>query len=131
MHKTMVAGLLALALAGCDGAAPDTTQVPAAAAAPAPDAFYQCRSCHSVMPGRNGAGPSLWGVVGRRAGTKPEFAGRYTGALVGSGLVWDAATLDRWLAGPTKLVPGTRMAIVPVDDPARRKQIVDYLATLR
>ena len=65
----------------------------------------RCGGCHSVD--RNRVGPLHRGVVGRVAGSVDGF--RYTPALQASGLVWDAATLDQWLQGPTALVPGTSM----------------------
>jgi len=98
------------------------------AAAGPPTAFFQCRSCHSVEPGKNGIGPTLHGIVGSKAGEVPGFA--FSPALKESGIVWDRATLEQWLAGPTKMVPGTRM-IIGVPDPVRRKDIIDYLETLK
>ena len=95
---------------------------------PAPAAFAQCAACHTVQPGRNGFGPSLAGVAGRRAASLPGYA--YSDALKKSGLTWNAATLERWLKGPQKLVPGTRMPFGGIPDAAKRKQVVDYLLKL-
>lgn len=95
---------------------------------PPPPAFTQCAACHTVQPGRNAFGPSLAGLSGRRAATLPGYA--YSEALKKSGLTWNAATLDRWLKGPQKLVPGTRMPFGGIPDAARRKQVVDYLLKL-
>jgi cytochrome c len=103
------------------------TPATAASAAP-PPAFAVCRSCHSTEPGRNGIGPTLRGIVGSRAGDVPGYA--FSPALKKSGVVWTRATLDRWLQGPMKMVPGTKM-VLPVADPARRKAIIDYLSTLK
>jgi cytochrome c len=103
------------------------TPVQAAPAAP-PPAFATCRSCHSTEPGRNGVGPSVRGIVGSKAGDVAGYA--FSPALKKSGVVWTRATLDRWLQGPMKMVPGTKM-VLPVADPARRKAIIDYLATLK
>lgn len=126
-----------------DGAAAPTPQTPAgdptpadavtgatspvAAAAP-PAGFFQCRTCHSVEPGKNGIGPTLAGIVGSKAGEVPGF--NFSPALKNSGITWDRATLEQWLAHPTKLVPGTRM-VAMVPDPVRRKEIIDYLETLK
>ena len=86
----------------------------------------RCSGCHVI--GGVGQGPNLAGVVGRKAGAAPGFA--YTAALKGSGLTWTPANLDRWLAGPQKVVPGTAMlAVVP--DPTERRQLIAYLATLK
>lgn len=95
---------------------------------PAPPAFAVCGSCHTVEPGRNGAGPSLAGVWGRKAGTLPGFP--YSPALASSGIVWNAQTLDTWLQGPMRMVPGTRM-VVGVPDAQARKAVIAYLETLK
>jgi|ThiBioDrversion2_2_1062182.scaffolds.fasta_scaffold01774_27 cytochrome c len=113
--------------AGQSGAAAPA-EAPAADAAP-PVAFAQCISCHSVKPGVNGVGPSLHGVVGRKAGTLPGYA--YSSALKGWGKTLDEAELDRWLTAPMKDVPGTKMVFPGIPDPARRKAVIDYLATLK
>lgn len=121
------------ALAATPEPAPSTATFagapPAAKVAAAPPAaFMQCRSCHSVEPGKNLIGPSLAGIYGQKAAALPGFA--YSKALRESGLSWDEATLDAWLAGPTKLVPGARM-VIPVPDAARRQDIIAYLKTLK
>ena len=138
----VAAGLMALALAGCGGAkestAPDTatpsptastTTAPAEEVSKMPAAFAQCASCHAVKLGQNGIGPSLAGVFGRKAGTGPGF--EYSPALKGSGLTWDEAGLDKWLANPMGMVPGTRMTYAGQGDAAKRKELVDYLKTLK
>ena len=100
---------------------------PLAAGTP-PASFALCRTCHAVEAGKNGIGPTLAGIVGSKAG---EVAGyQFSPALAQSGIVWDRATLDQWLSGPPKMVPGTKM-VMSVPDPARRKEIIDYLETLK
>ena len=103
--------------------------VPAAAqdAAKGGEVFQdRCASCH-VLHGV-GQGPNLIGVVGRKAGALPGF--NYSEAIKGSGLTWTPANLDRFIAGPTKLVPGTAMrAMVP--DPAERRDLIAYLGSLK
>lgn len=94
-----------------------------------PAVFAQCAACHSVQPGKHLFGPSLAGVGGRRAGSLPGYA--YSPALKAAGLTWNAATLDRWLTAPKKLVPGTAMPFAGIPDRARRKEVVDYLLTLK
>lgn len=100
-----------------------------AATAPArPAAFAQCGGCHSTEPGKNLYGPSLAGVSKRRAGSLPGYA--YSPALKRSGVAWNAQSLDRWLSSPQKMVPGTKMPLAGVPDPATRKALVSYLLTL-
>lgn len=69
-------------------------------------------------------GPNLHGLFGRKAGSVQGFA--YSKAMKASGIVWDAKTLDRYLAAPTTTVPGTRM-VAKVGDPARRAALIAYL----
>lgn len=73
-------------------------------------------------------GPSLFGIVGSKAGDLPGYA--FSPALKASGIVWDRAALDTWLQGPMKMVPGARM-VITVPDAAKRKAIIDYLETLK
>lgn len=86
----------------------------------------RCGGCHSVDTDR--VGPRHAGVLGRRAGSVRGFT--YSDALRKSGLTWDAALLERWLADPEALVPGQRMGYQLADAQARA-DIVAYLTTLQ
>jgi cytochrome c len=89
-------------------------------------AFAMCSACHSRQadaPQR--MGPNLHDLIGRKAGTSAGFA--YSPAMQGSGITWDAATLDAYLAAPSRKVPGTRM-VISVPDAERRKALVEYLS---
>ena len=123
----LLGGLAGVMLAGC-GQHGDEASSGQVADAPAPTAFATCASCHSVSPGRHGAGPSLAGVWGRKAGSAPGYA--YSPALKGSGIVWDEQTLDRWLQGPMQLVPGTRM-VIGLPNPEARQAVIAYLQQLK
>lgn len=101
------------------------TQVAAADAAPA--AFAQCAACHSVEAGKNGLGPSLHGVVGRKSASVEGF--NYSPAMKAANLTWDDATLDQYLAKPMTLVPGTRMSYPGQADAAKRAEIIAWLKT--
>ena len=68
--------------------------------------------------------PSLIGVVGRKAGSTPF---NYSPALKASNLTWTRPNLDRFIAGPGQMVPGTRM-VISVSDPAQRGAILNFLA---
>lgn len=89
-------------------------------------ALYQsCSSCHSID--ENDIGPKHRGVIGRKAGTVPDYS--YSKALKASGIVWNAVTLDRWLTNPSAMVPGTKMYFL-LADPQDRADVIAYLAEL-
>jgi glucose/arabinose dehydrogenase/cytochrome c2 len=89
----------------------------------------QCALCHSAEPGDGGGaqGPSLQGVFGRAAASAGTFP--FTQALRNSGLSWDAATLDRFLASPSTVVPGTAM-LVEVANATDRSNLIAYFEAL-
>lgn len=82
----------------------------------------RCSGCHAL--GENRFGPRLGDVYGRRAGSVSGF--RYSQALQRQPLTWSAATLDHWLAGPARFLPGARMT-VSIDDIASRADVIAYL----
>ena len=91
-------------------------------------ALYQqrCQSCHALAPGAaSPMGPNLAGVVGRKAGSTSY---RYSPALKAAGITWTSESLDKYLAGPTRMVPGTRMAVA-VTDAGQRAELIRYLET--
>lgn len=88
----------------------------------------RCGSCHTAQGTQNRMGPALQGVVGRRAGTVQGY--NYSPALRSWGQNWTAANLERYLAGPRDIVPGTKMSIV-APSPAQRAEIIRYLQTQR
>lgn len=87
--------------------------------------FQQCAACHSLAAGEIKLGPSLAGVVGRKAGSAEGF--NYSLAMKASGLIWDEATLHRYLANPRSVVPGTKMAFAGVRDPKRVDDLIAFL----
>ncbi|HWE99697.1 MAG TPA: cytochrome c family protein [Caulobacteraceae bacterium] len=87
--------------------------------------FVVCQACHALQSGQNRVGPSLHGVIGRKAGTVPGFA--YSSANKGSGLTWSQQELYSYLENPTKTVPGTYMTFVGVKDPQQRADVIAYL----
>lgn len=102
-----------------------------AVAQPAGDAvrgkavFARCAACHDLNTGATRLGPSLKGVVGRTSGTMPNF--NYSQAMKDKAVVWNATTLDAYLAGPAKYIPGNRMAFPPLTNPQDRADLVAFL----
>ena len=86
----------------------------------------RCIGCHSIEADR--IGPRHRGVVGRRAGSVAGFD--YSPALRDANVVWDTATLDRWLADPEAALPGQRMNY-RVSDARDRADLIAYLTTAR
>ena len=92
--------------------------------------FIQCRACHTVGAAeRNGIGPNLNGIVGRKAGTRDGYV--YSPAMAKAGIVWTPANLDRFLAKPSAVVPGTKMAFAGVAAQKGRDDLVAYLTMQR
>ncbi len=89
----------------------------------------QCGMCHAVVPGKNMIGPSLSGIIGRKAGTVPNF--RYSAANRDSGITWDAAQLEPYLTSPKAVIPGTTMVYVGQKDAQQRADLIAYLQTLK
>jgi cytochrome c len=88
-----------------------------------------CAVCHSAEAGQNKVGPSLFGVVGRKAGTEAAYT--YSDAMKKSGVTWMPDQLDQYLANPKGVVPNTKMIFLGLKKPEDRKAIIDYLATLK
>lgn len=87
-----------------------------------------CALCHTAEKGHNNIGPSLYGVVGRKAGTAPGF--NYSKAMTSSGITWDADAIDVFITAPKAKVPGTKMPYAGLKDAAKRQAIIAYLKTL-
>lgn len=87
--------------------------------------FARCMVCHDLNTGANRLGPSLKGVIGRKAGTYPGFA--YSPAMKAKGVTWNPARLNAYLSAPTTFVPGNRMAMAPITNPQDRANLIAYL----
>lgn len=90
---------------------------------------HRCRSCHADDPALKSYGPSLIGIVGRKAASQEGFA--YSDAMKASGLVWNEAALRSWIANNTGLLPGTRMKHVEVVDLMEQDMLISYLKSLK
>jgi cytochrome c len=104
-----------------------TLSLVAASAAPnavrGEELYNRCVACHSLA--RDRVGPRHCGLFGRLAGTVPGFA--YSSAMKDSNIVWDEKTLDRFLAAPLKVIPGTTMTYDGIADPKDRTDLIVYL----
>lgn len=100
----------------------------AADAAHGQDVFLtECADCHSMTVGRAKKGPSLAGVVGRKAGTSPEF-GQFSAAMQGSGITWTPERLTTYLRDPRRAVPGGTMKYDGLADDKAVADLVAFLA---
>jgi cytochrome c len=89
-----------------------------------------CRTCHSVKGEDNRLGPSLAGILGAKAGTRPGYAA-YSQAMKTSGAMWDESNLDRFIADPESVVPNNNMKpFKGIPDASVRKAIIGYLKSL-
>ena len=84
-----------------------------------------CGICHTLQPGQNRLGPSLAGIIGRKAGTVAGFD--YSEANKSSNVVWDEAQLDQYLSNPKQFMPGTKMIYPGMKDAEQRKALIAYL----
>lgn len=89
-----------------------------------------CSSCHvAAKDGPKRLGPTMFGVVGRKAGTVEGF--RYSEANKNSGVTWTPEVLDKYLADPKKFIPGTTMAFAGLKKDDDRADVIAYLSTLK
>lgn len=92
--------------------------------------FARCAICHSNTKGAaDRLGPNLFGVVGHKAGSRPNFS--YSPAMRNSDFVWNNDRLKAYIASPAKVVPGNRMAFAGIGDAGQRDDLVSYLDTLK
>ena len=121
MQVILIVGALALSAALADAAS-------AADEAAAGEQLFNnnCRTCHSWKPGDNRLGPSLHGVVGRKAGTAEGFG--YSSSMKNSGITWTEENLDKFITSPDSVVPGNNMKPFPgIHDADTRKKIIEFL----
>lgn len=123
--RTALALLAAAALAAPPAAAAGAPQVEAGR-----KLFARCAGCHEVGPrARNGFGPHLNDVLGRRAGSVPGYA--YSPALRSAGIVWDARRLAAFIDDPDAVVPGNKMRFFSFMSERQIADLVAYLGTQR
>jgi len=83
-----------------------------------------CKKCHSMKPGKHAIGPSLAGIIGKKAGQQ-DFK-KYK-ALKGSDIVWDEANLSAWIENPKKFIGKATTMVVKVKKPKDRAAIIEYM----
>ena len=90
-----------------------------------------CRTCHTTKEGDNRLGPHLYKIVGRKAGSLPNYG--YSSAMKGADFVWDEEKLNRFIANPDETVPGNNMkpygGLASADDRAKILTFLRSLAT--
>ena len=97
----------------------------AADAARGKQLFEQCAACHSLEAGKQGLGPSLAGVVGRKAGALDDF--RFSPPMKRSAVTWTRETMSAFIAEPQKEIPGNRMPFSGMPEAKDRDDLLDYL----
>ncbi len=92
--------------------------------------FGRCAICHNAEKGAgNKVGPNLFGIVGRKAATAPNFY--YSPAMKSSGIVWTEEKLEAYIMNPAKVVPGNRMAFAGIANKEQAEDLAAYLETLK
>ena len=92
--------------------------------------FNKCMACHKVGPGaKNGVGPELNGLNGRKTGAVEGYA--YSDANKNSGLTWDEATFKEYITAPQKKIPGTKMTFPGLPNEADRDNLWAYLVQFK
>lgn len=89
----------------------------------------ECAECHSVRDGKNKKGPTMFAVLGRKAGVVADAT--YSDALKASGIVWTADKIDAYVTAPKKLVPGGKMKYDGLASAGERADLLAYLATVK
>ena len=88
--------------------------------------FAVCRACHTLPEGgEDMTGPNLWGIFGRKAGSKPGFT--YSDELAHAGWTWDADHIDKWITNPHAVLPDTKMTFIGMPSPTDRRDIIAFL----
>ena len=87
--------------------------------------YNKCKACHALKAGKNKVGPSLHGIMGRKAASVPKF--KYSKAMKNSGLIWDEETLRKYLKKPRAFLKGTRMSFAGIKKEKDMDNLIAYL----
>ncbi len=85
----------------------------------------ECAECHTMKDGTNKKGPSIFRLIGRKAGTIANYD--YSDAIKGSGIIWSTEKLDQYIKNPNKLVPGGKMKYEGLSSAKSREDLIAYL----
>ena len=86
--------------------------------------FKKCVACHSLQEGKNKIGPSLYNLLGRKAGSVEGY--KYSKAMKNSGVVWDEESLDKFLTKPRKFIPKTKMSFRGIKKKSLRDDLISF-----
>jgi len=90
--------------------------------------YKRCRACHTLDEGgRHKVGPNLWDIYGQQAGTKDGYS--YSKAMISSGIIWDAETMDAYLKKPKDFIPKTKMSFIGLKHQIDRDAVQAYMLT--
>ncbi|MGD9508249.1 MAG: cytochrome c family protein [Geminicoccaceae bacterium] len=87
--------------------------------------FAKCKSCHELTSDKNKVGPTLHNVIGRKAGAVEGF--KYSEAMAGSDVTWDATTIAEYVAKPKDFIPGNKMAFPGLKKEDEIENLVAYI----
>ena len=88
--------------------------------------FKKCAACHSIAEdGRNKIGPALWGVLGRPAGSVPDY--KYSKAMAAHGTNWSFEEMNNFLIKPKDWIKGTKMSFVGLKNAKERAAVILYM----
>src|SRR5262245_34368884 len=87
--------------------------------------YKKCQACHSLEPGKNGVGPSLTGIIGKKAASVANY--NYSPAMKASNITWDVASLNKYLLDPQKVIPGIKMPFPGLKTETERNALIAYL----
>ena len=88
--------------------------------------FKKCAACHSIAQGGgNKIGPALWGVIGRKAGSFPDY--KYSKAMAAYAKSWSFEEMNGFLIKPKEWIKGTKMSFAGLKNSKERAAVILYM----